>query len=72
MPSITRRGLLVGASALPLVTIRTRPARAAEFIYKLGTNLPAAHPLSARNIEAAARIREATSGQMEEIGRAHV
>lgn len=68
MPSITRRGLLAGAAgatALPLVTIRTRPARAAEFTYKLGTNLPATHPLSARNIEAAARIKEATGGQME-------
>ena len=65
MPSITRRGLLAGATALPLVTIRTRPARAAEFTYKLGTNLPATHPLSARNIEAAARIKEATGGQLE-------
>ena len=65
MPTITRRGLLAGAAALPLVAVRTGPARAAEFTYKFGTNLPATHPLSARNIEAAARIKEATGGRLE-------
>ncbi len=65
MPTITRRGLLAAASALPLVAIRTGPARAAEFTYKLGTNQAAAHPLSARTIAAAARIKEATGGRLE-------
>ncbi len=65
MSTITRRGLLAAASALPLVAIRTRPARAAEFTYKLGTNQAAAHPLSARTIAAAARIKEATNGRLE-------
>lgn len=65
MPTITRRGLIAAAAAIPLVAVRTRPARAAEFSYKLGTNLPAVHPLSARNVEAAARIKEATGGQLE-------
>jgi tripartite ATP-independent transporter DctP family solute receptor len=62
---LPRRRLLATACALPLVAIRTRPARAADFSYKLATNLPATHPLSARNIEAADRIKAATGGRLE-------
>ena len=63
--NLPRRHVLVTACALPLVAIRTRPARAAEFSYKLATNLPATHPLSARNMEAADRIKAATGGRLE-------
>ena len=31
MPQISRRSLALGAAALPLFSIRTRPADAAEF-----------------------------------------
>ncbi|MDT8265084.1 TRAP transporter substrate-binding protein DctP, partial [Roseomonas sp. DSM 102946] len=65
MTSIPRRSLLAGASALPLVALWTRPSRAAEFSYKLATNLPATHPLNTRNAEAAERIKAATGGRLE-------
>jgi len=64
MPTVSRRLLLAGASALPLASIRARPASAAEFSYKLATNLPATHPLTARNAEAADRIKAATDGRL--------
>ncbi len=65
MPNLPRRHLLAGAAALPLVTIRTRPAGAAEFTYKFANNLPATHPLNVRGLEAAARIKQATDGRVE-------
>jgi tripartite ATP-independent transporter DctP family solute receptor len=65
MSVLSRRHVLMAASTLPLVAIRTRPVRAAEFAYKFGTNLPITHPLSARNAEAAARIKSATNGALE-------
>ncbi len=52
-------------SSLPLAAIGLRPARAAEFSYKLANNLPATHPLNLRLVEAAARIREGTGGRVE-------
>ena len=39
-PQITRRTLLATSAAVPLCGILTRPASAAEFNYKLGTQLP--------------------------------
>jgi tripartite ATP-independent transporter DctP family solute receptor len=66
MPTLTRRQLATASlAALPLVAVRTRPARAAEFSYKFTSNLPAAHPLNVRAGEAAARILEATGGRVE-------
>ncbi len=65
MRTLSRRQLVAATAALPLVAIRTHPARAAEFTYKLATNLPATHPLSARNSEAAERIKVATGGRLE-------
>ncbi len=61
----TRRRLLTTTLALPLVAVGTRPAQAAEFSYKMATNLPLTHPLNARATEAAARIKEATGGRLE-------
>lgn len=60
---IARRSLLAVAAALPLVGIGR--ARAAEFTYKLATNLPEQHPLNVRAQEAINRVREATGGQVE-------
>jgi tripartite ATP-independent transporter DctP family solute receptor len=65
MPTHSRRHVLAAAAALPLVAIRTRPAGAAEFSYKLANNLPPTHPLNLRATEAAARIAAATGGRME-------
>jgi TRAP-type transport system periplasmic protein len=63
--SFSRRRALATACALPLVAIRTRPAHAAEFSYKLATDVPAAHPLTTSNIQAAERIKAATDGRLE-------
>jgi TRAP-type transport system periplasmic protein len=64
MTVLDRRSLLAGA-ALPLFAIRTRPANAAEFSLKLANNSPITHPQSVRQQEAADRIRQATSGQVD-------
>ncbi|HEY0202847.1 MAG TPA: TRAP transporter substrate-binding protein [Acetobacteraceae bacterium] len=60
---ISRRRLIAGTAALPLVNIGR--ARSAEFSFKLGNNLPAEHPLNVRASEACKRIAEATRGQIE-------
>jgi len=64
-PAATRRAVLAGAAALPLFAIRTRPARAADFSFKLANNSPATHPQSVRQMEAAARIKQATGGAVD-------
>jgi TRAP-type transport system periplasmic protein len=65
---LPRRRLLAttaATAAFPLVAIRTRPANAAEFSYKYANNSPVSHPLTIRTTEAAARIKEKTSGKVE-------
>ncbi len=65
---LPRRRLLAttaATAAFPLVAIRTRPANAAEFNYKYANNSPVTHPLVIRTTEAAARIKEKTSGKVE-------
>src|ERR1700760_104219 len=65
---VSRRRLLAttaAATAFPLVAIRTRPAHAAEFSYKYANNSPVSHPLTIRTTEAAARVKEKTSGKVE-------
>ena len=42
-----------------------RPARAAEFSYKMGTSSPAAHPFNTRLMEVGDRIAHDTGGRME-------
>jgi tripartite ATP-independent transporter DctP family solute receptor len=67
MPTtLSRRTVLVaGTTALPLAAIRTRPALAADFSYKLATNLPVTHPLNVRNSEAIERIKTASGGRLD-------
>ncbi|MDR3522179.1 MAG: TRAP transporter substrate-binding protein [Acidocella sp.] len=65
MKNISRRGLLAGASALPLVAINATGARAASFHYKFATNLPPEHPLNTSNAAAIARIKAATDGALD-------
>jgi tripartite ATP-independent transporter DctP family solute receptor len=65
---LPRRRLLAAtaaSAAFPLVAIRTRPAHAAEFSYKYANNSPVTHPLNIRTTEAAARVKEKTSGKVE-------
>ena len=62
---ISRRSLALGAAALPLFNIGTRPAHAAEFTYKFANNTPAIHPMNVRAQEAADRIKQATGGRVE-------
>ncbi len=61
----TRRALLLGMSTLPLCSIRTRPAEAAEFTYRFATDQDPTHPVNKRGQEAIDRIREATSGWLD-------
>ncbi len=63
--SISRRALLVSAAAVPLVAIRTGPARAAEFEYKLATGQSLTQPINTRLEQAVKRIKEASGGKLE-------
>ncbi|WP_421926337.1 TRAP transporter substrate-binding protein [Neoaquamicrobium sediminum] len=63
--NVTRRTLVLGAAALPLVsTIRYAGAQSAEFNYKYANNLPLSHPMNVRAQEAMDKIREETSGRV--------
>jgi TRAP-type transport system periplasmic protein len=65
---VTRRQVLkAGAvsAALPLFSIMTRPANAAEFNYKFATGQAPSHPVNKRAQEAIDRIRNATNGRLE-------
>ena len=61
---LTRRSLLTGAAALPLFSILTHRADAAEFELKYATGQDPTHPVNVRAKEALDRIREATSGRV--------
>jgi tripartite ATP-independent transporter DctP family solute receptor len=61
----SRRAVLAGAAAVPLFAIRTRPANAADFSFKLANNSPVTHPQSVRQQEAATRIKAATGGRVD-------
>ncbi len=65
MTKISRRAFTFGASAFAVSTFSIERARAAEFTYRLANNMPATHPLNIRAKEAAAKIREETSGQFD-------
>jgi len=66
--TLSRRQLLkagaVGA-ALPLFSIMSRPANAAEFNYKFATGQDPSHPVNKRAQQAIDRIREATGGRLD-------
>ncbi|PSC04188.1 ABC transporter substrate-binding protein [Alsobacter soli] len=64
-PVLSRRAILAGAAAAPLVAIRTRPARAAEFSYKLATGQSLTQPINTRLNEAIGRIKQASGGRVE-------
>jgi TRAP-type transport system periplasmic protein len=61
----TRRQILGASAALPLFSIATRPAHAAEFTYKFATGQDPSHPVNKRAQDAIDRIRHATGGRLE-------
>jgi len=61
---LTRRQVLARASALPLFSIISHRADAAEFDLKYATSQDPSHPVNLRAKEAIDRIREATSGRV--------
>jgi tripartite ATP-independent transporter DctP family solute receptor len=62
---ISRRTLLATGAALPFANVKTMPAHAAEFTFKLAHGNDVSNPVHIRALEAAARIKEATAGRME-------
>ena len=68
MTEVTRRSALRSLSALPVAGLAAAlpsMARAAEFSYKYGNNLPVTHPLNIRAQEAADRILKESKGRVE-------
>lgn len=65
MTRITRRDAMALGAAMPLIATASRPARAAEFTLKLANNSPLSHPQTIRQMEAAARIKDASGGRLE-------
>ncbi len=66
--AISRRKFLrtaAAAAALPTFAMMPSVARAAEFTFKCGHDMPATHPLQLRLVEAATRIREETKGRFD-------
>lgn len=61
----TRRAVLAGAAAIPLVAVLKRPAHAAEFELKYATGQDPTHPVNIRAQEALNRIREASGGRVD-------
>jgi tripartite ATP-independent transporter DctP family solute receptor len=57
--------LASAAATLPLVAIRSRPANAAEFTFKLATGQTLTQPINARLEQACGRIKEASGGRLE-------
>ena len=60
-----RRFAAAGAATAVGAALPLRPARAAEFTFKWGTNVPDTHPLNVHARKAAAEIKEATNGRIE-------
>lgn len=54
-----------GAAALASVAFVRSPARAAQFGWKFGVDTPVDHPINARAVEAFARIRKESGGQLD-------
>ena len=60
-----RRVAVLGAAATIGVGSPLRYAKAAEFSFKWGTNVPDSHPLNVHGRKAAAALMEATNGRVE-------
>src|SRR5215471_10375097 len=64
---LTRRGFgrLVAAVPLGAATLPSPRARAAEFVYKYGNQVPASHPMTVFAQRAADRIRQESNGRLD-------
>jgi tripartite ATP-independent transporter DctP family solute receptor len=62
---LSRRAVLAAAASVPLVSILSRRASAAEFTLKFATGQDPSHPVNKRAGEAIGRIKEATGGRLE-------
>lgn len=63
---VSRRSLLASAAGIAAFSIiRSHPAGAAPFTFKLGHDEPATHPLNIRVVEAAEAIAKETDGQLK-------
>ena len=63
--SLTRQGFVVGTAATFASIGMIVPARAAQFELKYGHDLPAEHPINVRSVEAFAKIKKETNGNVE-------
>lgn len=63
--NVTRRVFTGGAATALAMPALIRGARAAEFVYKIGTSTPLKHPFNTRLMEAGAMIKKASNGRME-------
>src|SRR5205814_4256013 len=62
---MTRRRFVAASTAIAAAAILpSRPARAAEFEYKMGHSSPAGHPFHKRLLEVSDRIAKETAGRM--------
>ncbi len=59
------RAVATSAATIPLVSIRTRPAMAAEFTIKLGHAQTAQHPMHLHQVEAAKKTLADTGGRLD-------
>ena len=62
---LSRRAVLAASASLPLVSILSRRASAAEFTLKFATGQDPSHPVNKRAREAIDRIKETTGGRVE-------
>lgn len=63
---MTRRSFVAASSVVTAAAILPgRPAKAADFEYKMGHSSPEAHPFHKRLLEVAARIDKETAGKMK-------
>ena len=62
---LRRRSVVAALTALPLVAIHTRPAKAADFNLKIANAQPATHPINVRLVEAAARLLASSGGRIQ-------
>ena len=62
---LSRRAVLAATASIPLVSILSRRADAAEFTVKFATGQDPSHPVNKRAREAIDRIKEATGGRVE-------
>jgi tripartite ATP-independent transporter DctP family solute receptor len=62
--SLSRQSFVLGSTAFASIAMITQ-ARAAEFDFKFGLDLPQEHPVNVRATEAFARITKATNGRFQ-------